>query len=85
MQNLTSGRNLTSGVVGILFGGWILINWARNGGPQGQGAYLAGEVVGLIFGVLLFGGGWYYLIKGIRELSQPMRKGKEQPPAGDQK
>jgi hypothetical protein len=57
-------RNRIFGGIGVVWGGWILIAAMINGLPQGQGAYVQGQWIGLGFGVLMFGAGLYYLIKG---------------------
>jgi len=69
-------RNLISGIVGLAFGGFILLGMLLRGGPQGEGAYYAGQVCALVMGVLFFFGGAVYLILGLREIQPeaPRRK-----------
>ena len=69
-------RNLISGIVGLAFGGFILLSMLLRGGPQGEGAYYAGQVCALVMGVLFFFGGAVYLILGLREIQPegPRRK-----------
>ena len=54
------------GAIGVVFGGAILLSGVLNG-VKGEGTYAQGQIAGLIFGVLLFGVGLYYLIKGRRK------------------
>lgn len=61
-----NARNMISGVVGVLFGGFILFNSLSHGGPQGEGAYRVGGFIGLFLGLLMFGGGIYYLVKAAK-------------------
>jgi hypothetical protein len=61
-------RNLIFGIIGVLWGGGILISYLIRGGPQGSGAYAGAEIAGLVIGVLLFLAGIYYLIDGVRKL-----------------
>jgi hypothetical protein len=69
-------RNLISGIVGLAFGGMILLGSLLRGGPQGEGAYYAGQVCGLVTGALLFFGGGVYLILGLREVRPDAPKKK---------
>ena len=52
------------GAIGVLWGGFILVSAFLRGGFQGQGAFAAGEVAGLVTGALLFVVGLYFLVKG---------------------
>lgn len=56
-------RNKIFGAIGILWGGGILISAFMRGGPQGSGAYAAGQTSALVFGALLLIVGAYYLFK----------------------
>src|SRR5262245_56898259 len=69
-------RNTVFGGSGVLWGAGILLYSLVGGGPREGGAYSAGQVAGMAFGVLLLGVGLCYLITGIRSLSQaaPRRK-----------
>jgi hypothetical protein len=69
-------RNLISGIVGLAWGGLILLYDLLNGGPQGEGARYAGQMCGLVMGILFFFGGAVYLFLGIRELQadRPRKK-----------
>src|SRR5947208_1712786 len=69
-------RNLIFGAIGVLWGGGVLWYSFMGNAPRGGGAYGAGQMVGGIFGLLLFVAGLYYLIGGIREVvpDQPRRK-----------
>jgi hypothetical protein len=59
-------KNRVLGLIGVLWGGGMLLaRLARGAGEAAaNGAYAAGQTVGLIFGALLFLVGLYYLIKG---------------------
>jgi hypothetical protein len=63
-------RNLIMGGVGVLWGGAVLIYCAAQGGAKGSGAYGAGQVVGMIFAVLMLLTGGFYLVLGIKEAIQ---------------
>src|SRR6266550_6457232 len=71
-------RNRIFGAIGVLWGGALLVSkvisehWI-----SGSGAYASGQVAGLVFAVLLFGVGLYYLIKG----GSKSPTGGSQPPA----
>jgi len=64
-------RNLLSGIVGIVFGTFMLLGSLLRGGLQGGGAYLAGQVMGLVFGIVFLVAGVFYLVKGIKEVKRP--------------
>jgi hypothetical protein len=57
-------RNRILGAIGVIWGSGALVNWIRGAGPHGSGAYAAGYSAGMIFGVLLFFVGGYYLLTG---------------------
>jgi hypothetical protein len=57
-------RNRIFGGIGVVWGGLILVNAFMHGGPQGSGAYAAGQTGALVFAVLLVIIGGYYLLKG---------------------
>jgi hypothetical protein len=57
-------RNRIFGGIGVVWGGLILVTWFMRGGPQGSGAYAAGQTGALVFGVLLLIIGAYYVLKG---------------------
>jgi hypothetical protein len=57
-------RNRIFGGIGVIWGGAILIFSLIRGGPQGEGAYKAGQMTGMIFGGILLIVGLYYLVKG---------------------
>jgi hypothetical protein len=57
-------RQRILGGIGVVWGGLMLINRLLRGGPApGNGSYVAGQNVALVFGVLLFAGGLYYVLK----------------------
>ena len=53
-------RNRISGIVGVVWGGLILLGAAGHG--IGGGAFGAGHLVGLAFGVVLLVAGFFYLM-----------------------
>jgi hypothetical protein len=57
-------RNRIFGGIGVIWGTLILLNAFMRGGPQGSGAYAAGQTGALVFAVLLVIIGGYYLLKG---------------------
>lgn len=69
-----SRRNRVFGVIGIVWGGLILISGPIRGGYQESGAFGQGRSAGLIFGGLLFAAGLYYFIKGKRVGQETGRK-----------
>ena len=56
-------RNKIFGVIGILWGGVILVSWLLSCSSGGSEAYQAGQAGGAVFGALLFGLGIYYVQK----------------------
>src|SRR5262245_20190919 len=69
-------RHLIGGIVGVLWGGMILICGFLNGGPQGEGAARAGSICGLVTGGLFFVAGAFSLYLGLREVWPDMPKKK---------
>jgi hypothetical protein len=70
-------RNLVSGIIGLAWGGLILLGFLVRGlDPEASSAYRAGQVTALVMGVLFFLGGGVYLVLGLRELwpEPPKRK-----------
>lgn len=57
-------RNRIFGAIGVIWGGVMLVSALFRGGPQGSGAYAAGQNAALVFAVLLVLVGGYYLVKG---------------------
>ena len=57
-------RNRIFGGIGVVWGGFILVSAIARGGPQGSGAYAAGQTGALVFAVLLVIIGGCYLLKG---------------------
>jgi uncharacterized membrane protein YgdD (TMEM256/DUF423 family) len=58
-------RNRISGIFGTVWGGAILASKMSSTTQASQSsAYAAGQTIGLVFGIILFCGGLYYLIKG---------------------
>ena len=62
-------RNRVFGAIGVIWGGAILASALFRSGPQGSGAYASGQIAGLVFGVLMFIAGIYYLLKDGRKKS----------------
>ena len=57
-------RNRILGAIGVIWGGLILLGRLIGGGPEdGAGAYAAGQMTGVVFGVLLLVVGLYYLTR----------------------
>ncbi len=56
-------RNYIFGGIGVVWGGAILLSYLLGFNQiRGNGAYSAGQYLGIIFGVLLFAAGIYALI-----------------------
>ena len=56
-------RNRITGVIGILWGGGVVVSFFMRGGNIGGGSYGAGQFAGLLIGVVMFGAGIYYVTK----------------------
>lgn len=56
-------RNKILGTIGILWGGAIVISFVARGAPVGGGPYAAGALTGVLFGVVMFVAGVYYVRK----------------------
>jgi hypothetical protein len=56
-------KNRIFGAIGVVWGALILVNAFLRGGPQGSGAYSAGQTGALVFAVLLVIVGGYTLLK----------------------
>lgn len=48
-----STRNRVFGWIGVVWGGAVVLNVAMNGVSRGSGAYTAGSVVAVVFGIAL--------------------------------
>ena len=70
-------RHLIGGIVGLLWGGGILLMAFLRGGPQGEGAYRAGSICGIVTGGLFFVAGAFSLFLGIRELQSEWPRKKK--------
>ena len=58
-------RNRILGAIGVMWGGFVLVGRLFADRPvDGSGAYATGQAAGLIFAILLFVVGLFYLIKG---------------------
>jgi len=61
-------RNIVFGLIGMIWGGAILVGKLLGGGStEGSSSYEAGGVAALVFAVLLLIAGAYYLRKGLQE------------------
>jgi hypothetical protein len=56
-------RNKIFGTLGVIWGGAILVSAFMRGGPEGSGAYAAGQIGGIVFGAVLLIAGVYYFLK----------------------
>src|SRR6266581_1768301 len=71
-------RNRIFGGIGVFWGGGLLVSKLISGQwVSGSGAYASGQIGALVFSILLFGVGLYYLIKG----GSKSTTGGSQPPA----
>lgn len=57
-------RNRIFGLIGVVWGGAVLISSLVKGGVQGSGAYAAGQSGAMVFASLMLLVGMYYLVKG---------------------
>ena len=55
-------RNKISGLIGMLWGGGIVVSRLVSESPA-SGAYQAGQMAALVFGLVLLGAGLYYFFK----------------------
>ena len=60
-------RNRIFGAIGVLWGGAMLVSAFLRGGPEGSGAYAAGQLTALVFDCLLVVVGGYYLFRKSRK------------------
>lgn len=60
-----SSRNRVLGVIGIVWGGGLLLKAFLTGeSPSLANSYETGKSIGMLLGVLLLGSGIYYAVKG---------------------
>jgi len=57
-------RDKIFGLIGVLWGGGILVSAFVRDLPQGSADYARGQMIGFAFGALLFVVGGYYLLRG---------------------
>ena len=57
-------RNRIFGLIGMLWGGGIVLAGLLRGPGGGDGAYQGGHIAGYFFGFVMFVVGFYYLVKG---------------------
>ena len=57
-------RNRIFGAIGVVWGGAMIWRAFFGSGLQGSGAYRQGQNAALVFAILLFLVGGYYLVKG---------------------
>ena len=55
-------RNRIFGVIGILWGGGMLVSMLMRGGAQGHGAYAAGQFAGMALGAVMLVAGPYAVL-----------------------
>jgi len=67
-------RNRVVGLIGVLWGGGILVSSFLRSGPAGGSAYQSGQTAGYIFGAILFGAGLFYLIRGSGKNSSAVKE-----------
>ncbi|MFM7976611.1 MAG: hypothetical protein ACKO8U_16190, partial [Pirellula sp.] len=67
-------RNRIFGLIGVLWGGGIIVSGLVRGGSQGAGAYQLGQTAGFVFGGLLFVVGLFYLIRGSGKKTAPPKE-----------
>lgn len=60
-------KNKILGVIGILWGGGILVYGLLHREGTGDTAYQSGQTAGLVFGAILLIVGLFYLVKGLRK------------------
>jgi hypothetical protein len=58
-------RNLISGMIGILWGGALILARIFGGSPSGSASYQSGSWFGTAIGVAMFAAGIYYVRKGL--------------------
>jgi hypothetical protein len=56
-------RNKLFGTIGVIWGGAMLVSAYSRGAPEGEGAFAAGQTIGIVFAVLLIVIGAYYFMK----------------------
>lgn len=71
-------RNWISGIVGVVWGGLIVLRALFVVGlPTGDGALMTGYLIGVGIGVLMFLAGIYYIVKAINEPAVTKKKSKK--------
>ncbi len=56
-------RNKISGIIGVLWGGAIIVNWFLSKNAAANGAYQNGKTGAVIPGALLFVAGLHYFFR----------------------
>jgi hypothetical protein len=64
IQELNQVTQRIFGLIGVLWGGGMLISAYINGGPSGFSAYTTGHYMGLAFGGVMLVVGMFALLKG---------------------
>ena len=59
-------RNRIMGIIGILWGGGVLVSFMMREEGIWGGSYGLGQLFGLLFGLAMFVAGIYYVAKGDR-------------------
>ena len=62
-RKIQRGRDRVLGIIAIIWGADVLIYSLLQGGPQGEGAYLSGQMAGWVFGVLMVVVGLYFVLR----------------------
>jgi hypothetical protein len=72
-------RNFIFGGIGTFWGFAIILYAVLGGATNGGGAYQAGRIIGIGFGVLLLAAGPFYLIRGLKEWKEEKKERKKKP------
>jgi len=64
-------RYWISGIIGVVWGGLLILARLLGGPPQGSGSYVAGQWAGTVFGVVLFVVGVHYIRKALAAKKRP--------------
>jgi len=70
-------RDKIFGVIGVLWGGAILVSAFVRDLPEGSAAYARGQSTGFVFGALLLVVGAYYLLRGSKSVRSHAPVGDE--------
>ena len=73
-------RNRIMGLIGVLWGGGVVLSSLLKGEDARGGAYATGSAGAAIFGLVMFCAGMFYLIKGDGNSAPTRRKKKRKKP-----